>query len=114
MKTKEEVIEYLKENGHTPACLNRILGFLVGDGVKEFDEKIIIKYGDLTWDDFYEWWESESEEEVAQKMCDLLNYLQEQHDKAKTDEEKDKMNGFIVFLADNFCTVDYENDEESA
>lgn len=58
MRTKLEIVSYLKENGHTNNAIAKITGFLIGAGIKDNDEKLVFKRGDSTWDDFYDWFEN--------------------------------------------------------
>lgn len=101
MKTREEVEGHLKENGYSKNAVNRILAFLVGAGVKKFDEQMIVKYGDGTWAEFYEWWQNENEGEDC-AFCDLMDYLCEQHNKSTNEGEKEKISRYIEFLIDAF------------
>ena len=110
MRTKEEVEKHLKSTGYSKNAVNRILAFLVGAGVKEFDEQMVVKYGDGTWAEFYEWWNNEDECDDC-VFCDLLNYLCEQHNKSTYEEEKEEISRYIEFLIDAFGD-DEEIDEE--
>ena len=110
MRTKEEVKKHLRETAYSKSDVQRILGYLVGAGVKEFDEQMIAKYGDGTWAEFYEWWEDENECEDC-VFCDLMNYLCEQHNKSTNEEEKEEISRYIEFLIDDFGD-DEEVDEE--
>ena len=82
MRTKEEVKKHLRDTAYPKSDIQRILGFLVGAGVKEFDESLFVSYGDGgTWEDFYEWWQNKNECEDC-IFCDLMDYLCEQHNKS--------------------------------
>lgn len=109
MRTKEEVEKHLKETGHSKNAINRILAFLVGAGVKEFDEQMMVKYGDGTWAEFYEWWNNDDECEDC-VFCDLMNYLCEQHNKSTNEEEKELINRFIEFLFESFIDEEEINE----
>lgn len=102
MRTKEEVVKHLSENGYTVKALNRILGFLVGVGVKEFDEELLVKHGINHWEDFYEWWKNEVVDNEDDIFYNLLDYLCEQQDKTTNNEEKKQLDSFIVFLLESF------------
>jgi hypothetical protein len=101
MKKREEVEKHLKSTGYSKHAVNRILAFLVGAGVKEFDEQMIVKYGDGTWEDFYEWWNNEDECNDC-VFCNLMNYLCKQHNKSTNEDEKEKISRYIEFLIDAF------------
>lgn len=80
MKTKEEILAHMSNNGYTPLAISKILGFLIGAGIKKEDEKILVQTHDLTlhWDDFWNWYNSEEkEEELCEDcpLCDMLNEL---------------------------------------
>lgn len=111
MKTKQEVEKHLKETGYSKNAVSRIMAFLVGAGVKDFDEKMLVTYGDGTWAEFYEWWEGECECDAC-VFFDLMNYLCEQHNKSENEEEKENINRFIEFLIEAFGDDDEEIDEE--
>ena len=102
MKTKEEVVKHFEEYGYSKDALNRILGFLVGAGIKEFNEEFLVQYGDGTWADFYEWWNSEDEECDDCRLCSLIEYLIEQHNACKDEKKKDEIGGHIEFLINAF------------
>ena len=106
MKTREEVEKHLKSTGYSKNAVSRILSFLVGAGVKEFDEQMIVKYGDGTWAEFYEWWQNEDECEDC-VFCDLC----EQHNKSTNEDEKEQIRRYVEFLIDAFID-DEEVDEE--
>lgn len=110
MKTREEVEKHLKSTGYSKNAVNRILAFLVGAGTKEFDEQMIVKYGDGTWAEFYEWWNNEDDCEDC-VFCDLMNYLCEQHNKSAKEEEKEQIRRYVEFLIDAFIDNE-EIDEE--
>lgn len=108
MRTKEEVVKHLAENGYTVKALNRILGFLVGAGVKEFGEELFVKHGANHWEDFYEWWENNEECEDCM-FGELIDYLCEQHNKSNDAAEKDKISGYIEWLLECFEDDEVEN-----
>ena len=101
MRTRLEVEKHLRENGYTVKALNRILGFLIGTGIKENDEELLIKHGDGTWAEFYEWWKNEDECNDC-VFCDLMDYLCEQHHKSTNEDEKEEISRYIEFLIDAF------------
>lgn len=101
MRTRLEVEKHLRENGYTVKALNRILGFLIGTGIKENDEGLLIKHGCGHWEDFYEWWNNEDECDGC-VFCDLMDYLCEQHNKSTNEDEKEEISRYIEFLIDAF------------
>lgn len=48
MRTKEEILAYLKENGHSSNAITKITGFLIGKGLKGEQEQILYKRGHAT------------------------------------------------------------------
>ena len=112
MRTKEEVKKHLIKTAYQKNDVQRILGFLVGAGVKGFDEQLLVTYGgDGTWEDFYEWWNNEDECEGC-VFCDLMDYLCEQHNKSTNEDEKEEISRYIEFLIDAFGDDEEEIDEE--
>lgn len=101
MKTREEVEKHLKSTGYSKNAVSRILSFLVGAGVKEFDEQMVVKYGDGTWAEFYEWWTNKNKCDDC-VFCDLMEYLCEQHNKSTNEDEKEEISRYIEFLIDAF------------
>ena len=76
MKTREEVVQHLVEcEGYTADARTKITGFLIGNGMKESNEKLLIKKGLLDWQDFYDWFTYEPKEEVEEPitMGDVLD-----------------------------------------
>lgn len=43
MKTKEEIVNHLYNVGYTEQAMHKIVGFLIGSGIKEEDEVITLK-----------------------------------------------------------------------
>ena len=56
MKTREEVLKHLLENGYSEEGIGRILGFMVARELKPLDEKVKYKKGDRSFEDFYKWY----------------------------------------------------------
>lgn len=61
MKTKEQVLEHLADNGYAPYASEKVMGFLLGNGIIEKGEKVTFRKGNLLFDDFYEWFMNEDE-----------------------------------------------------
>ena len=109
MRTKEEAFAILESYRLSMSDSARVVGFLLGKGVIEKGE--IVKFGGydgrkggelpiITFDDFYEWFESEEELKVLEG---LLNFLQDEQDKAleANDVEKaDKMALYLGYLVE--------------
>ena len=56
MKTREEVLKHLFENGYSEDGICRILGFMVARELKTLDERVTYKKGDRSFEDFYKWY----------------------------------------------------------
>lgn len=76
MKTKEQVLKHLMEVGYTKKAINRIMGFLLGQGLKTPDETITYMKGDRPFKDFYKWYNSKevkkSKLEAYKEIVDFL------------------------------------------
>lgn len=117
MKTIEEVREFVKHFGFSKVNANKIMGFLLGKGliekgeIIEFVERPITKGLEVIgFDDFYAWFENE--EECV--LCDLLNFIQDEQDKAMEEgnvEKADKMTLFLGFLVEEL-DLEYEEVNE--
>ena len=115
MRTIEEVMEFLSSYRIGEADAQRIMGFLLGKGLVE--RGAIIRFGGhrvlkgiATFDDFLAWFEND-EEDVLE---DLLNFLQDEQDKAleANDVEKaDKMALYLGFLVEEL-ELEYEEVRE--
>lgn len=115
MKTIEEVVEFLASYKIAEADGQRIMGFLLGKeliakgSIIRFGGRRILK-GIATFDDFLAWFEND-EEDVLE---DLLNFLQDEQDKALLvgDTEKaDKMAAYLGFLVEEL-ELEYEEVRE--
>lgn len=89
MKTKEQILEHLSNNGYNPMAVSKILGFLIGAGIKDESEMIYIKANDLkyNWEDFWKWYNEDNSKCEKCPLCDMLNELIEIMEK-ETDADK--------------------------
>lgn len=69
MKTREEILSHLLENGYTKKAIHKIVGFMVGKELKGVDEVIRIKKGELSFNDFIDWYNGTNEEECEECYC---------------------------------------------
>lgn len=112
MKTIEEVRAFLLAHPFGKKASNKILGFLLGKGLIEKGE--VVRFGEpttecLTFDDFYEWFESEE-----CPLCGLFNFLQDKQDEAIEDgdmETANKIAGYMGFLVEAL-DLEYEEVED--
>ena len=68
MKTKEQVLEHLKKTGYTRKSIIKIMGFLIGKGIKGVDEKMVYMRGKHDFMYFLKWFERD--DDLA-----LLNFM---------------------------------------
>jgi hypothetical protein len=99
MRTIEEVMEFLASYKIAEADGQRIMGFLLGKeliakgSIIRFGGRRILK-GIATFDDFLAWFEND-EEDVLE---DLLNFLQDEQDKALEANDVEKANKMATYL----------------
>lgn len=103
MRTKEEVFAVLESYKLGMLDAERVIGFLLGKGVIEKGE--IVRFRDcdckgralptITFGEFYEWFESEDEFKVLEG---LLNFLQDEQDKALEAGDTEKANTLASYL----------------
>lgn len=61
MKTKEQVLEHLKKTGYTRKSIIKIMGFLIGKGIKRVDEKMVYMRGEHDFMYFLRWFERDDD-----------------------------------------------------
>ena len=119
MRTKEEVFAVLESYRLGMLDAARVIGFLLGKGVIEKGE--IVRFHDcdckgrelprIDFAEFYEWFESEDELKVLEG---LLNFLQDEQDKALEAGDTEKANtlaSYLGFLVDAL-ELEYEEIRE--
>lgn len=76
MKTRNEVLRHLLENGYSKKAINKIVGFMVAKELKALDEVVKILKGDGTFDDFFKWYHScdTTPSEMSNKGGVEINY----------------------------------------
>ena len=81
MKTLEEVKKHCFKNGYSKEAMFKICGWLVAKGLKEAKEVVRYKVGNLTFEDFLEWFENddydfeEMERGECVHVCDGVNVM---------------------------------------
>jgi hypothetical protein len=114
MRTKEEVFAVLESYALSAHDRARTMGFLLGKGVIEYGEVVTLAaWGEplMTFNEFYEWFEAEDELKVLEG---LMNFLQDEQDKALEagDAKKaDELALYLGFLVDAL-ELEYEEVEE--
>lgn len=114
MKTKEQVISHLEKNGYTKKALCKILGFLIGVGVKEESEEFYVKVsGDLKWSDFWEWWNKDDDEFLNEEdiLLSIIEDIADRYSKAEDERERERYETQIGWLVDEFG-IEYEEEED--
>lgn len=116
MKTKDEVLSYLKENGHTSSAIAKICGFMVGAGIKGDSEKVMFKRGSKTWEDFKDWYYGDSKSNKKCPLVALFGLLFKEMDKAVEDGDVDRtveIEEIVDFLFSEFVIDVTELDDET-
>lgn len=111
MKTKDEILTYLKNNGHSNNAITKIMGFLIGAGLKDDAETIIYKRGTNTWDDFMHWYNNESATDDSPLYYIFKILVEKRADVISPDDAK-IVDGCIDFLIKEFVldtTIDGED-----
>lgn len=101
MRTKEEILAYLKENGHSVDAVTKITGFLIGKGLKSEQEQILYKRGHATWDEFYAWYKNETPT-AKPLIYHVFAALFKAQDEAKEPYDKTCINTVIDFLVGKY------------
>lgn len=71
MKTKEQILQHLKVAGYKRSEIGKIMGFLIGNGTKTAKEAVHYIQGGHTFDDFLEWYQSETSNEDYAETCPI-------------------------------------------
>lgn len=90
MKTKEEILVHLIENGYTKEAVTKIMGFLIGAGIKENDEHIFVRMGENTWGVFYSWVTGQTDETLEEILTNLANAIEQSINEINQCLEKNK------------------------
>ena len=75
MKTKEQILEHCKNVGHTETARRQIWAYLIGKGIKDKEEEILLKDGESTFDDFLKW-ENKNNEVNENKDIKQINNVE--------------------------------------
>lgn len=114
MKTKNQVIEHLKAVGYSRVAINKIMGFLIGNGQKEIYEVMEFLPGDGTFEDFINWYQSETEEvEPECPVCKAFRHLFSAMDMAADNDDLetlDELDSLMNIMLDIFIVDDTEKE----
>ena len=73
MKTREQVFAHLENECYNDLAIVKIMGFLIGNGVKSLDETVRVKIvgegNGLGFEDFFDWWSRDEGEQESQEAC---------------------------------------------
>ena len=104
MKSKEKVLEHLKNVPYSKMAISKILGFLIGKGIKEEDERIVVQQCDCCecceWSDFWLWFNDEYDDECV--LCTLLSDLSDKINEEKNAELKKRYQAQLRLLLEEF------------
>lgn len=104
MKTKEQVLEHLMHVGYSKDAITKIMGFLIGNGTKTIDEKVVHVIGNKDFDYFINWYQEDAVNEPGNDcpVCNLFEHLFNAYDIAsnigndKLNEELDEMMNLML------------------
>lgn len=110
MRTFKEIKVHLTKTAYTEEAITKIMGFLIGAGLKKVDEQIAVVYGASTFDDFIAWIDENCDcdccEERVCVLCDIINDITEKLEVAETEEEQIRYTEQLIFLFDAFNLAD--------
>lgn len=90
MKTKNEVLAYLLENGHNDEAITKITGFLVGAGLKDEKEVVKFKRGNGLFSNFLDWFHDRKPKRVKGPAYTLFSLVVNAMESVDADKEKEK------------------------
>lgn len=114
MKTKNQVVEHLKTVGYSRVAINKIMGFLIGNGQKEMCEVMEFLPGDGTFENFIDWYQSEVEEpENPCPVCKAFRHVFAAMDMAAENDDLemlDELDSLMNIMLDIFIVDDTEEE----
>lgn len=112
MRTFEEIKVHLTKTAYTKEAITKIMGFLIGAGLKEVDEQIPVVYGASTFEDFIAWIDENDDcdccEECDCVLCGIINDITDKLENAETEEEQIRYTEQLIFLLVSFDLVDVD------
>lgn len=84
MKTIDEVKQYLRTTGFTGIARAKIMGFVIGCGLKENEEEWCVRVGTGTWNEFYNWFITDDTDALQQLISEVI----EKRDNATSTNER--------------------------
>lgn len=110
MKTIEEIREHLTKTAYTKDAVTKIMGFLIGAGLKGDEERLLVVYGASTFEDFLEWINNDDCNCCCDcVLCSIINDIAKRLESADNDDLAAYYAEQLAFLLDAFDLI---NDEE--
>lgn len=113
MKTIEEIKVHLTKTAYTEEAITKIMGFLIGAGLKEANEQLHVVYGASTFEDFLNWLDEGVDEcecdECDCVLCSIINDICEKLESTDDEDEQAKYVEQLVFLLDAFDLADIDD-----
>ena len=107
MRTREEVLEHLMKVAYSKEAMPRLMGFLVGAGLKTNEEQFKVVYGASTFEDFLNWYNNEDVCDGCDCiLCSIINDIATRLEHADDDEIAAYYAEQLAFLLDAFGLVD--------
>lgn len=112
MRTFEEIKVHLTKTAYTKEAITKIMGFLIGAGLKEADEQITVVYGASTFEDFLAWIDENDDcdccDECDCVLCGIINDITDKLVNAEAEEEQIRYTEQLIFLLESFDLVDVD------
>ena len=109
MKTIEEIKVHLTKTAYTDEAITKIMGFLIGAGLKGDEERLCVVYGASTFEDFLDWLNDDDCECGCDcVLCSIINDISQRLENADDDEEAAYYAEQLAFLLDAFDLIDDE------
>ena len=109
MKTIEEIREHLTKTAYTEEAVTKIMGFLIGAGLKGDKEQLFVVYGASTFEDFLEWINDDESDCCCDcVLCSIINDISRRLENADDYEEAAYYAEQLAFLLDAFDLIDDE------
>lgn len=102
MKTKQEVIDYVLNVGHTTETISKINGFLIGKELKENDEVLMFKRGRNDWESFSNWFNGKSKKSNDELVSMLFGLVFDAIDKEEDESKEADLRDVLSMLLDIF------------
>lgn len=103
MRDKETILKHLKQTGYTDNAICKILGYLIGAGIKSEEEKVLVLKGDAEWSYFWIWLNSDEATTCNEcPLCELLNEIADEMENETDPVRLQKLHDRYTFLIESF------------